>query len=306
MGVRADHAAAGWFGEVWAVAAERSPRDFALELLAAADGVTSVSIDLIGARGGQRRQLPSVSGVRSRGGGIRRWKIRRNVHWPKRRAWLACSFRQPAGPFPFFASHLMKTILGFLLAAGLAAAVGFAAPRSGQPAPDFTLVDLDGKTHTLSALRGKTVVLEWVNPECPFVVKHYEKSGNMPRLQREATDAGVVWISVNSARPGAQGDYGPAEAKAWKAKTAAAPAGYARDQDGKVGKLYGARATPHLAVIDPQGVLVYQGAIDSIRSSRADDIGSAENYVRSALAAIRDGKAPATTSTNAYGCSIKY
>jgi hypothetical protein len=90
------------------------------------------------------------------------------------------------------------------------------------------------------------------------------------------------------------------------AKTNAAPAGYARDQDGKVGKLYGARATPHLCVIDPAGVIVYQGAIDSIRSSRADDIAPAENYVRSALAAIREGRAPATTSTNAYGCSIKY
>ncbi len=200
----------------------------------------------------------------------------------------------------------MKTILGFLLAAGLAAAVGFAAPRPGQPAPDFTLVDIDGHTHSLSAFRGKTVVLEWVNPECPFVVKHYEKSGNMPRLQREAADAGVVWISINSARSGGQGDYGPAEAKAWKAKTAAAPAAYARDLDGTVGKRYGARATPHLVVIDPKGVLVYQGAIDSIRSSRADDIPAAENYVRSALTAIREGKAPATTSTNAYGCSIKY
>jgi hypothetical protein len=148
--------------------------------------------------------------------------------------------------------------------------------------------------------------LEWVNPECPFVVKHYEKSGNIPKLQREAAEAGVVWISINSGRPGAQGDYGPSEAKAWMAKTNAAPAGYARDQDGKVGKLYGARATPHLCVIDPAGVIVYQGAIDSIRSSRADDITSAENYVRSALAAIREGRAPATTSTNAYGCGIKY
>ena len=200
----------------------------------------------------------------------------------------------------------MKTFLGILLAVGLATAVGFAAPRSGQPAPDFTLVDLDGKSHTLAALRGKTVVLEWVNPECPFVVKHYEKSGNIPKLQREAADAGVVWISINSGRPGAQGDYAATEAKAWLAKTNAAPAGYARDQDGKVGKLYGARATPHLCVIDPAGVIVYQGAIDSIRSSRADDIAPAENYVRSALAAIREGRAPATTSTNAYGCSIKY
>lgn len=200
----------------------------------------------------------------------------------------------------------MKTLLGFLLAVGLAAAVGSAAPRSGQAAPDFTLVDLDGKTHTLAALRGKTVVLEWVNPECPFVVKHYEKSGNMPALQREAAQAGAVWISVNSARAGAQGDYDAAQAKAWMAKVSAAPAGYARDQDGKVGKLYGARATPHLAVIDPSGILVYQGAIDSIRSSRTEDIASAENYVRSALAAIREGKTPATTSTTAYGCGIKY
>lgn len=251
--------------------------------------------------GGTRERMCGVAGGPD-------WKKTARIHWPNRRVrvWFNSTPTNPACCWPSFLPHIMKPLLGFLLAVGLAAAVGSAAPRSGQAAPDFTLVDLDGKTHTLAALHGKTVVLEWVNPECPFVVKHYEKSGNMPALQREAARSGTVWISVNSARAGAQGDYDAAQAKAWMTKVNAAPAGYARDQDGTVGKRYGARATPHLAVIDPAGTLVYQGAIDSIRSSRAEDIASAENYVRSALTAIREGKAPATTSTTAYGCGIKY
>jgi hypothetical protein len=205
----------------------------------------------------------------------------------------------------------MKTVLKTFLAATLSLAVfavGASAKQAavGKPAPDFTLTDLDGKTHSLSNYKGKTVVIEWVNPECPFVVKHYDKSGNIPSLQKSATDDGVVWLSINSGRNGGQGDFEPARAKAWMEKTKAAPTAYLRDRDTKVGQLYGAKATPHLYVVDPRGTLVYEGAIDSIRSSRVDDIAKAENYVTSALAAVKAGKPVATPVTQAYGCGIKY
>lgn len=180
------------------------------------------------------------------------------------------------------------------------------AVESGKPAPDFTLTDINGKSYSLSALKGKTVVLEWVNPECPFVVKHYEKSGNIPSQQKAAVADGVVWLAINSAAPDKQGDYDKAQVEAWSQKTGAAFTAYFRDADGKVGKLYGAKTTPHMFVINAEGVLVYHGGIDSIRSTNPDDIAKAEQYVVEALKAVKAGKAPATDSAAPYGCSVKY
>ncbi len=193
-----------------------------------------------------------------------------------------------------------------LVAAGLFAAAALGAATVGQPAPAFTLTDLDGKSHNLSDFKGKTVVLEWVNPECPFVVKHYEKSGNLPATQKAATADGVVWLLINSAASGKQGDYDAEKAKAWLAKNKAAATAYLRDADGKVGKAYDAKTTPQIFVINAEGTLVYNGAIDSKRSTNADDIAGAENYAKSALADLKAGRPVATATTQPYGCSVKY
>ncbi|MFM1851574.1 MAG: hypothetical protein RIS54_1258 [Verrucomicrobiota bacterium] len=200
----------------------------------------------------------------------------------------------------------LKSFLSLILAvAGLGFATASAQVEVGAPAPDFTLIDIDGKTHTLSDYQGKTVVLEWVNPECPFVVKHYE-SGNIPKLQVSATGDGVVWLAINSGHPGAQGDFDAAQVKAWQTRTGSAPSAYFRDQDGAVGRLYGAKTTPHMYVIMADGTLVYNGAIDSIRSANRADIAKAENYVVSALAAVAKGEQVKDAATRPYGCSVKY
>jgi hypothetical protein len=175
----------------------------------------------------------------------------------------------------------------------------------GKAAPDFQLTDIEGKTHHLTAYHGKTVVLEWVNPECPFVVKHY-RSGNMPKLQKSATENGVIWLSINSGRSGAQGDFTPNQVQSWATKTGANFSGYLKDGSGKVGRTYGAKTTPHMFVINPEGILVYDGAIDSIASSRDRDISRAENYVEQALAALQRGKMPEKAKSRPYGCSVKY
>lgn len=192
------------------------------------------------------------------------------------------------------------------LAAFSLSTFGLRAEEVGQPAPAFTLTDITGATHSLADFKGKTVVLEWVNAECPFVVKHYEKSGNIPATQKAATADGVVWLVINSGKPGAQGDYNPEQVNAWAQKTGAAYTAYFRDQDGKVGRLYGAKTTPHMYVINPEGTLVYNGAIDSIRSANAADIAKAENYVNSALAAVKAGQPVKTPNSQPYGCSVKY
>jgi hypothetical protein len=203
-----------------------------------------------------------------------------------------------------FKSHLRivsAAIMAALFATGLQAAAVV-----GQSAPAFTLTDIKGTTHQLSDFKGKTVVLEWVNPECPFVVKHYEKTDNIPVLQKKATSEGVVWLSINSAAAGKQGDFSPAQVAAWTAKTKAAPTAYLRDPDGKVGKLYGAKTTPQIYVINAAGTLVYNGAIDSIRSADPEDVPKAENYAVAALAAVKSGQPVAKPTTQPYGCSVKY
>ncbi len=196
----------------------------------------------------------------------------------------------------------------FASAATLAALnIGLAATAEvGKAAPDFTLTDINGNQRSLSAFKGKTVVLEWVNQECPFVIKHYDKSGNLPKTQQAAVKDGVVWLQINSGHPGAQGDFDPAKVADWQKRNATAATAYFRDQDGKVGKLYDARTTPHMYVIDPSGTLVYAGGIDDIRSSKVEDIARATNYVNAALSDLKAGQPVRTKNSQPYGCSVKY
>ena len=179
-----------------------------------------------------------------------------------------------------------------------------AAATVGQAAPDFTATDALGKTHKLSDFKGKHVVLEWTNPGCPFVVKHY--GGNMQALQKEFTAKGVVWLSVNSTSKDAYDYLEPAKLIAWKAAKSASASAILMDESGKIGQLYSAKTTPHMYIINPQGVLVYAGAIDSVPSSRIDDIKTATNYVRQGLGEALSGKPISVATTRAYGCSVKY
>ncbi len=180
-----------------------------------------------------------------------------------------------------------------------------AALAVGQSAPDFTLTDTTGKTVRLSDFKGKHVVLEWTNPGCPFVRKHYD-SANMQTLQRETTAKGVIWLAVNSTETGS-GDYlAPQQLARWMVGQKAMPSATLMDEDGKVGKAYGARTTPHMYIVNPQGTLVYAGGIDSIPSARADDIKTATNFVRQGVTEALAGKAISTPASRPYGCSIKY
>ena len=179
------------------------------------------------------------------------------------------------------------------------------AAEVGRPAPDFTLTDINGHKHSLAGYKGKTVVLEWVNPECPVVGKHYA-SGNMQKLQQAAAAAGVVWLSINSAAPGNQGDFDAVRFQEWKQEVQFAATAYFRDRDGKVGRLYDARTTPHMFVIDASGTLVYAGGIDSIPSGRRSDIARATNYVAAALEDLQAGRPVRTARSQPYGCSVKY
>jgi len=174
-----------------------------------------------------------------------------------------------------------------------------------QPAPDFTATGANGQPIQLSAYKGKVVVLEWTNHDCPFVKKHYE-SGNIPKLQKEAAAQGVVWLQVISSAPGQQGHLNAATARQVNEYREAKPAGTVLDESGAVGKLYGARTTPHFFVIDQQGKLAYKGGIDSIPSNRPEDIAQAEPYARNAILATLKGQQVAKASTQPYGCSVKY
>ena len=199
--------------------------------------------------------------------------------------------------------HLVKAAVSVSFLA--ATSVALANPELNKPAPAFTGVGADGKPIKLDAYKGKTVVLEWTNHECPFVKKHYE-SGNMPNLQKDATGKGFVWLQVVSSASGKQGHVDGATAQQLNAKRKAAPTATVLDADGKIGKLYGAQTTPHIYVIDPAGQLVYKGGIDSIPTADKDDLAKAQNYVTAALSAVSAGKPVAKASTKPYGCSIKY
>ena len=191
------------------------------------------------------------------------------------------------------------------LPALLWAAAVHAVPAVGQPAPDFTLKDATGRTVQLSDYRGKYVVLEWTNPGCPYVRKHYN-SGNMASTQQDASSKGVVWLSVNSTER-ASGDYlEPARLVAWQKERKLQSTATLMDEDGVAGRAYGARTTPHMYIVDPQGKLVYAGGIDSIASSSPSDIAQAVNYVKQGLAEAMAGKPITNAATRPYGCSIKY
>jgi len=187
-----------------------------------------------------------------------------------------------------------------------ATAVPSAAPaRVGEPAPAFSAPDISGKNVRLGDYAGKMIVLEWTNDGCPFVGKHYD-SGNMQSLQQKYMANGVVWLTIASSAPGEQGYVTPAEAKADLARWRAAPSDFLLDPEGIVGRLYDARATPHMVVIDRTGRVVYMGAIDDQPSTRLADVKTAHNYVVAALDAVAAGQPVAVASTRAYGCSIKY
>lgn len=180
-----------------------------------------------------------------------------------------------------------------------------AAAMVGQPAPDFTLTDSNGAKRSLSDLKGKVVVLEWVNFECPFVGKHYG-SGNMQKLQKAYTGKGVVWLSINSSAEGKQGYFAPDKINALMKEKGAAPTAYLIDADGAVGRAYGAKTTPHMYVIDAKGSLIYAGGIDDTPSTDQADVPKARNFVSAALDEALAGKPVTTASSTPYGCSVKY
>ena len=199
----------------------------------------------------------------------------------------------------------MKQFLFASLLALAFAVPAWAKVAVGQPAPDFTLTDSHGKSHSLAQYKGKVVVLEWNNPKCPFVGKHYG-SGNMQKQQGDATAAGVVWLTINSSASGTQGDVDAAAANAYVARVGAKQTAYLLDRSGQVGRLYGARTTPHMYVIDKAGVLRYMGGIDSIKSTDQDDVPQATQYVSQALNELAAGKPVSTPTAEPYGCSVEY
>jgi peroxiredoxin len=177
--------------------------------------------------------------------------------------------------------------------------------RPGTTAPDFALPATDGKTYHLSDFQGKYVVLEWYNKSCPFIRKHYD-SGNMQGLQKTYTQKGVAWLEIASSAPGKEGYMTPQDALSQRIKEKMNSTATLLDPDGKVGRLYGAKTTPHMFVINPKGTLIYAGAIDDHNSAEAEDIPKSRNYVADALDAAMAGKPVTTATTQPYGCSIKY
>lgn len=201
--------------------------------------------------------------------------------------------------------HLDRRIV---LAAAIGAALAapaFAAPSLGQPAPAFQAVDASGRTRSLSEFAGKTVVLEWTNNGCPYVQKHYG-SGHMQSLQKRATGEGVVWLTIISSAPGMQGYLSPAEAKVWKAKAYAASTDLLLDPQGRIGRAYEAKTTPHMFIIDKAGKVAYMGGIDDRPYADPESLKGAKNYVAAALDDLKAGRPVAVATSKPYGCSVKY
>lgn len=202
----------------------------------------------------------------------------------------------------------MKTFVSVLAAGLVAAFVPASAPAAaivGQLAPAFTLTDSNGQTRSLSDFKGKIVVLEWWNYQCPFVGKHYG-GGNMQKLQKAWTGRGVVWLTVSSSAPGKQGYVAGPKANALMKEKGGAPTAILLDHDGTVGRAYGARTTPHMFVIDRKGTLVYEGGIDDKPSTDVADLATATNYVEAALEDVSAGRPVSTPTSEPYGCSVKY
>ncbi|PTQ10944.1 thioredoxin family protein [Sphingomonas oleivorans] len=185
------------------------------------------------------------------------------------------------------------------------AAPASAQPRIGAPAPAFSGVDSNGRPVKLADYRGRTVVLEWNNPGCPFVQKHY-RSGNMQKTQARARQDGAVWLSVNSGASGKQGHMTGAAANGFVKAQKAQPTAYLLDPSGAIGRAYAAKTTPEIYVIDAKGILVYQGAIDDRPTADPADIAGARNHVLAALAEVKAGKQVSVAQTRSYGCSVKY
>ncbi|HEU4723803.1 MAG TPA: thioredoxin family protein, partial [Candidatus Eisenbacteria bacterium] len=200
---------------------------------------------------------------------------------------------------------MIRSILAASLLLLLPAVQADAAAVVGKPAPALELVDANGDRVRLDSFKGKVVVLEWVNFQCPFVGKHYG-SGNMQSLQKKYTEKGVVWLSVCSSAPGKQGHVTGAEAKAAMEERGAAPSRFLLDPKGAAGKAYGAKTTPHMFVIDAKGTVVYNGAIDDRPSTKLADVEGAKSYVSDALDATLAGKKVELAATQSYGCSVKY
>jgi peroxiredoxin len=199
----------------------------------------------------------------------------------------------------------MKLTALLIAAVAVASSPVLGAAVPGQPAPAFRGVDVNGKPVSLADFRGKTVVLEWNNPNCPFVQKHYT-SGNMQSLQQKNTAAGVVWIAINSTTESHSDYMAPVKLAAWFGEQKAAPTAVVMDPKGEIGRAYGAKVTPHMYVVDAKGTLVYAGAIDDKRSANPADIKTATNHVATALGEVAAGKAVTNSTTTAYGCTIKY
>jgi hypothetical protein len=204
--------------------------------------------------------------------------------------------------------EVLTVLAATAAAVGIAPALSTGAaanPQTGTSAPGFTATDSKGAQHTLAAYKGKTVVLEWTNHECPYTVKHYA-TGNMQALQKSATDSGAIWLTVASSRPGTQGHVNALEADKLTDDREAHPTAVLLDPRGDLGRLYEARTTPHMYVIDPTGMLVYMGAIDDQPTARHASVKTARNYVREALDAVAARRPIALASTRPYGCTIKY
>jgi peroxiredoxin len=199
----------------------------------------------------------------------------------------------------------MKRLKWTLAVLAILLALPLMGVRVGDAAPNFVGTDSNGKTHKLTDYRGKVVVLEWHNQGCPYTKKHYE-SGNMQKLQKEWTAKGVVWFTVISSAPGEQGYVTAAEENEYLKKMGAAPTAVLLDPTGVIGHQYEAKTTPHMFVIDPKGMLVYDGAIDDRPTHDAADIPGATNFVQAALQQATAGKPVSTQVTRPYGCSVKY
>jgi len=207
--------------------------------------------------------------------------------------------------------RIQKLLTGTALTAAALALAGTAQAKieNGSNVSDMTVVDSNGASHQLSDYAGKTVVLEWTNHGCPYVVKHYSdkhEGGNMQNLQKAAAEDDVVWLSIVSSAPGRPGYVSGPQGNELTESRAAAPEAVVLDAAGTMGRTFSAKTTPHMFIIDPEQTLVYQGAIDSIKSANPADIAQATNYVSEALGALKEGRPIAKAETKAYGCSVKY